>query len=121
MWKNSSWVLSFSGDELDVVYQKDVAVEPVEIPELVHRTCFYALHHPVCEVLGGYTEGVQAVSVPFEYVISYRVEKVGFPEAHATVYEKRVISHPGVLGYRERGGVSELIAWSDDEVLKRVG
>jgi len=69
-------------------------------------------------MLCGDTENVDPASVFFKYVVPYGVKKMGFSEAYPAVYEKRIVGFPGVLRYCVRSGVSELVAWSYDEILK---
>jgi hypothetical protein len=48
-----------------------------------------------------------------------RVHQVGFTKSHAAIDIERIVGFPRRFRDRERGGVRELIARTDDESLKR--
>ena len=45
---------------------------------------------------------------------------MSFPEPRRGIQKKRVVSLSGGLRYRERCGVSELVALADDELVEAV-
>ncbi len=108
------------GYELNVVYEEDIAAEPVSVPEFLHFIRLDAVDDLVCEVFGRNAAHPGHVRCGFDDVISYRVYEVCFSEAHAAVYKQRVIRLAGFSCDSGRCRVRELIARPDNEPVEGI-
>ena len=118
MWKNSSWVRSLPGDELDVVHQQHVdrAVLLAEGGQAVEAD---GVDHLVDEAVRGDVDEDEPL-LPGLDVVADRVHEVGLAEAHPAVDEERVVGLARDLRDRAGRRVRKLVGGADHEAVEGV-
>ena len=110
--------LLFALQELDVVDEQDVDVA-VALVERGSSVVGDRVDEVVRELLGTHVAHLNAL-IETLGVVTDRVEQVGLAESRVAVDEERVVGLGRRLGDRDRGGVREPIARTDDEVVEDV-
>ena len=118
VWKNSSWVRSFCGEELDVVDEQQIHGAEA-VAEAGHLVVAHGADHLVGELLRG-DVGDGRAGLAQLHLMTDGVHEVRLAHAHAAVEEERVVSLGGLLGDGHGGGAGELIAGSADEAVEGV-
>src|SRR4051812_1812126 len=104
--------------KLNVVYQQHVHVAEL-VAEAGHLVVTQRVDHLVGELLAGeIADG--SFRLALLHLVSYGLHEVSLAHSHAAIKEKRVVGLGGALGDGLRGGVRELIAAADDEVVKLI-
>ena len=118
MWKNSSWVRSFSFKEMNVVHKEQIHL-PVTPPEVGSGALLDCVDQFVHELLGG-DVGDPLGGVGFQDSVSDGVHEVGLAQSHATVKEEGVV-HPGrVFGHTGTGCGGQLIVPAHHEPVEGI-
>ena len=110
-----------SDDELDIVDQEDIH-HAVLVPEVRHGLGIdigiaHGVNDLVREFLGGDVEDLLR-GVFLQYVISNRVDQVGFPKTGAPVDIEGVVEFAGRIGHSEGGLLGEAVRGTDDKGLE---
>ena len=118
MWKNSSWVRSLPGEELDVVDEQHVDVAEL-VAEAGHLVVAQRVDHVVRELLAGDVAdgGLRRAALD---LVADRLHQVSLAHADAAVEEERVVGLGRALGHGLAGGVGKLVAAADDERVEGV-
>ena len=119
MWKNSSCVALFAGEELDVVDEQHVDALAVVAAELVHLAGADGLHVLVHEPLGRDVDDARAGAV-LELLVTDGVQQVRLAETDAAADEDRVVLRRVARGGGLRCGERELVRRAGDERVERV-
>ncbi len=105
-------------DELDVVYQKNIHV-PVRLSKLRHTVESQAVDKFVHELLRGKIAQPN-LRISFHGVMPYSMHKVRFPQAYASIDEKRVVRARGLLCDGHGCCVGKLVAAPDNKCIEGV-
>src|SRR5205085_11867497 len=106
----------FASDELNIVYQKNIN-RAILGTELLGGAVANGVDNFIGELFGRDVEDSQA---GLDALVSNSVQEMGFTEPHATIEEEWVIGLAGSLGHRQRGGVCQAIAVTNDKGIEGI-
>ena len=107
----------FASDKLHVIDDEDV-----NVAVLLGKTLFFeadVVEEFVDERFSCRVENARFWLLADDFVAD-GLHKVGFTEASATVEEERIVLLAGVVSDRSRGGIGEVVARADDEVVEGI-